>query len=112
MVNFLHIPFLTKNCKMNLINPALVSCFIFFFSFTLSIQAQITDPDLKERFRKLSERSEKKGLAETFKGITTNGQVTPELFKIHSTGVKTEPIRKAADQFIKSIATKYNKVFG
>ena len=43
-----------------------------------------------ERFRKMSSDAEAKGLAEPFKGITTNEQVVPGLFGIHSTGVSTE----------------------
>ena len=39
-------------------------------------------------------------LAEPFKGITTNGTVQPGLFTIRSTGVTTEPVRRAADAFL------------
>jgi len=38
--------------------------------------------DRLERFRKMSVDAETKGLAEPFKGITTNGQITPALFAI------------------------------
>src|SRR4030095_14658838 len=44
----------------------------------------------------MSVDAETKGLAEPFKGITTNGQITPGLFALHSTGVSTEPVQKAA----------------
>lgn len=60
-------------------------------------------PDAAERFRKMSEDAEHKGLAERFKGITTTGTVAPGLFKIHSTGVSTEPVRKAAEAFLGSL---------
>ena len=56
-----------------------------------------------ERFRKMSSDAEAKGLAEPFKGITTNGQVVPGLFGIHSTGVSTEPVRKAAETFLAAL---------
>ncbi|HYV05149.1 MAG TPA: DUF3500 domain-containing protein [Blastocatellia bacterium] len=51
----------------------------------------------------MSTAAEAKGLAEPFKGITTNGQVAPGLFGIHSTGVSTEPVRKAAETFLASL---------
>lgn len=56
------------------------------------------------RFRNMSEQAEKKGLAEPFKGVTANG--TPEigLFAIRSTGVSTEPVRKAAIKLLESLS--------
>jgi hypothetical protein len=60
--------------------------------------------DRIERFRKMSVDAETKGLAEPFKGITTNGQITPGLFAIHSTGVSTEPVQKAASAFLSSLS--------
>ena len=59
-------------------------------------------PPRSERFRQMSEQAEQKGLAEPFKGITTDGNVLPGLFKIQSTGVSTEPVRKAADALLAS----------
>ncbi len=61
-------------------------------------------PDMAERFRKMSADYEKKGLAEPFKGITTNGTVEPGLFGLHSTGVSTEPVRNAAERFLASLS--------
>ena len=49
---------------------------------------------------RLSLAAEKPGLAEPFKGITANGQIEPGLFAIRSTGVSTEPVRKAAETFL------------
>lgn len=60
-------------------------------------------PDMAERFRKMSADYERKGLAEPFKGITTNGTVEPGLFSIHSTGVSTAPVRIAAERFLASL---------
>ncbi|HYE73133.1 MAG TPA: DUF3500 domain-containing protein [Blastocatellia bacterium] len=51
----------------------------------------------------------RKFLAEPFKGITTNGSVMPELFKIRSTGVSTKPVRLAAEAFIKSLSEEQQK---
>ena len=42
-------------------------------------------------------------LKEPFKGITTDGKLTPGLFPIQATGVTTEPIRKAAEEFLASL---------
>src|SRR5438552_17258404 len=53
-----------------------------------------------ERFRRMSLDAESRGLAEPFKGITTNGTVQPGLYNIRSTGVSTETVRKAADAFL------------
>ena len=54
----------------------------------------------QDRFKTMSEQAEKKGLAEPFKGVTTDGTAKPGLFAIKSTGVSTEPVRKAADALL------------
>ncbi|HYI92357.1 MAG TPA: DUF3500 domain-containing protein [Bryobacteraceae bacterium] len=59
-----------------------------------------------ERFRTMSEQAEKKGLAEPFRGITTNGTPAPGLFTIKSTGVSTEPVRKAAASFLTGLSAE------
>src|SRR5262245_4795883 len=66
----------------------------------LSSQAQETHAERAARFRQRSIEAETAGLATPFKGITTNGAVEPGLFAIKSTGVSTEPVRKAADAFL------------
>jgi Protein of unknown function (DUF3500) len=53
-----------------------------------------------ERFRQMSKDAETRGLQENFKGVTTNGTVVPGLFAVRSTGVSTEPVRKAAARFL------------
>lgn len=60
-------------------------------------------PNMAERYRQMSADYEKKGLAEPYKGITTNGTVEPGLFPLHSTGVSTEPVRNAAERFLASL---------
>lgn len=42
-------------------------------------------------------------LAEPFRGITANGTIESGLFPIRSTGVSTEPVRKAADLFLATL---------
>ena len=64
-----------------------------------------TPAGMAERYRQMSEEAEAKGLAEPFKGITTNGIVLPGLFQISPTGVSTEPVRIAAEKFISSLSS-------
>ena len=59
--------------------------------------------DMKARFARMSKDAEAKGLAEPFKGVTTNGTVQTGLYSIRSTGVSTEPVRKAADSFLAAL---------
>ena len=58
----------------------------------------------QEQWKKRSSDSEKAGLAEPYKGITTNGTPVAGLFPVRSTGVSTEPVRKAADAFLKALS--------
>jgi hypothetical protein len=58
-----------------------------------------------EKFRRWSEQYEREGLAQPFKGVTTNGEVVPGLFEISPTGVATESVRNAAEKFIASLTT-------
>src|SRR5882724_7065555 len=62
-----------------------------------------------ERFRQMSIDAETRGLADPFKGITTNGTVEPGLYSIRSTGVSTEPVRKAAASFLAALAPEQRK---
>ena len=57
-----------------------------------------------ERFKAMSRKVEEKGLAEPFRGVTTNGTVMAGLFQIRSTGVTTIPVVKAAAAFLESLA--------
>jgi hypothetical protein len=65
--------------------------------------ATLTPSETAARFRKMSEDYEKEGLAAPFKGITTNGEVISGLFEIKPSGVPTEPVRNAAENFIASL---------
>jgi hypothetical protein len=42
-------------------------------------------------------------IAAPFKGVTTDGQVVPNLFRIASTGVSTRPVQDAADALLASL---------
>src|SRR5262245_39640927 len=67
-----------------------------------------TEPQA-DRFRRMSLDAESRGLAERFKGITTNGVVQPGLYTIRSTGVATEPVRKAAAAFLAALLPEQRK---
>jgi hypothetical protein len=56
-----------------------------------------------DRFQRMSKDAENRGLAEPFKGVTTDGNIIPGLFSIRSTGVSTEPVRKAASGFLAAL---------
>jgi len=62
-----------------------------------------TPAEMAEMFRQMSEKYEREGLASPFKGITTDGKITPGLFEIAPSGVSTEPIRMAAEKFIATL---------
>ena len=69
-----------------------------------TMRSQLPAGDRVERYRKMSVDAETQGLAEPFKGMTTGGGAVPGLFPIRSTGVSTEPVRKAADAFLASLS--------
>jgi hypothetical protein len=59
--------------------------------------------DLAARWKQMSAAAEARGLAEPFKGVTTNGALVSGLFPIRSTGVSTEPVQRSAEAFIASL---------
>jgi hypothetical protein len=61
--------------------------------YGVTLQAQQPPGDRAERFQRQSQEAERQGLAEPFKGITTDGNLVPGLFPLRSTGVSTEPVR-------------------
>ncbi|MBZ2179027.1 MAG: DUF3500 domain-containing protein [Acidobacteria bacterium] len=56
-----------------------------------------------EAFRQRSLAAEKAGLAEAFRGVTTQGAVEPGLFPLRSTGVSTELARRGAAAFLAAL---------
>jgi hypothetical protein len=73
-------------------------------------RGQAPDPkEFGERTAASRARMEKSGLAEPFKGVTTNGSVVPNLFEIRSTGVSTAPVRDAAERFVAALAADRRK---
>ena len=49
-------------------------------------------------------------LAEPFVGITTDGKAQPGLFHIRSTGVTTEPVKKAAGAFLAALTPEQQEI--
>ena len=60
-------------------------------------------------FKERSLQFEKTGLAEPFKGVTTDGKVRAGLFPVTSTGVTTEPVRKAAEAFLAGLSAEQRR---
>src|SRR4029434_2300648 len=72
-------------------------------TFAWLVHATAESQSVQERFRQQSATAEQRGLAEPFKGVTTDGKLQPELVTNKSTGVSTEPVRKAADAFLAAL---------
>jgi hypothetical protein len=61
---------------------------------------------LAARQKRQSEAAERAGLAEAFKGVTTNGTAREGLFPIRSTGVSTAPVVAAARAFLAGLSAE------
>lgn len=61
-----------------------------------------------DRTARLAEE-QRQGVAEPFKGVTANGKIIPDLFKVHSTGVSTRPVRMAAESFLNGLTADQRK---
>src|SRR5437868_5695327 len=53
--------------------------------------------------------NETAALAEAFKGVTTNGTVIPDLYPLKATGVATDAVRKAAEDFLAALTDAQRK---
>jgi hypothetical protein len=89
--------------------PVLSSLFVcgtLIAAFQTPVASQSPTPPPKrgpEELLRLSKAAEGPGLAESFKGLTASGEIEKGLFAIKSTGVSTEPVRKAANAFLASL---------
>jgi hypothetical protein len=63
------------------------------------VSARERAADVGERFARMLDNGERL-VGEPFKGITTDGNVVPGLYPLTTTGVSTEPIRRAAIDFL------------
>jgi hypothetical protein len=64
------------------------------------VSAKRFEPDA--HFRRVQDTAEGR-VAEPFTGVTTDGNIVPSLYALAPTGVSTEPIRRAALQFIDTL---------
>jgi len=71
-------------------------------ALTQGISQQPT-ADRAERAQRMSREAEERGLAQAFKGVTTDGNVVQDLFSVRSTGVSTAPVRMAAEAFLRTL---------
>lgn len=69
-------------------------------------QAGAIQDTFQQRRARQSAQAEARGLAEPFKGITTDGTVVPGLFTLGSTGVSTAPVKVAAETFLQSLTAE------
>ena len=80
------------------------------------LAAQRSDPprDVARGFERRSREAEAAGLTEPFRGVTATGRVEADLYAIRSTGVSTEPVRRAADVLRASLspAQRAGSTFG
>jgi hypothetical protein len=98
----------TSKLRGRLIKARFVSLICFFLllgvaEYTIKSRSQQQPGNRAERVRQMSKSAEERGLAEAFKGVTTDGNVIPGLFPIRATGVSTESVRKAADAFLAAL---------
>jgi len=68
--------------------------------------AAISQSNPPDRFRTMSQQAETRGLAEPYKGVTTDGEPVRGLFPLRSTGVSTEPVRLAAEQLLNALTAE------
>lgn len=88
--------------------PSSKSTLLLSASLSLSWMA-LAQTDRTARFPEMSRAAEKTGLAEPFKGITSNGEPVRGLFPVRTTGVSTGPVRVAAEQFLAALTEEQRR---
>lgn len=63
----------------------------------------VQESDYRQRMLERSREIEGRIEAEPFVGVTTDGEARPGLFELRSTGVSTEPVRRAAEEFLAAL---------
>jgi hypothetical protein len=66
------------------------------------VSARTLAADVGDRFGRMRENGERI-VGEPFKGITTDGTIVPGLYPLQTTGVSTEPICRAAIDFLEAL---------
>lgn len=74
-------------------------------SFPAKKPSEISDHPVAERFRAYGDAGRLE-ITQQFKGLTANGQVIPDLYRLGSTGVSTGPVRNAAQQFLAELSSE------
>ena len=54
--------------------------------------------------------AERKALREPFHGVTTDGNLIPELYSINATGISTTEIKKAVEDFLNSLSDEQREI--
>jgi uncharacterized protein DUF3500 len=70
--------------------------------------SQMPTGEMLARWKLWSQRMEQQGLT-PFRGVTADGKVEPGLFRIESSGVSAEPLRKAAEEFLAALSPEQRK---
>lgn len=92
-------PMIKRSCVLaSVIAAGLTTIYLGYASAQSSIGAESPEEIAAARAR-FSANIEK-ALEEPFRGITSNGEIEPGLFPIHSTGVSTEAVREAVVAFL------------
>src|ERR1700686_3494461 len=68
------------------------------------VSARKPAADVGERFGRMRDNGEQL-VREPFRGITTDGNLVRGLYPLRSTGVSTDPIRRAATEFLDVLDT-------
>src|SRR5262249_27367244 len=95
--------------------PKLLAGLGVLFAIGLGWQSTLPSPTTAPRQRgpdellRLSPAPEGPGLAEPFRGITTNGTIESGLFSIRSTGVSTAPVRRATEAFVNGLTPEQRR---
>ncbi len=84
---------------MKKITLSLFYCCLLAFVATFYWSAYTQAPNRSQVF----EEQLRKAMADPFKGITTDGNAAPGLFKTRSTGVSTKPVKVAAEAFLQGL---------
>ena len=75
-------------------------CLLTFCSGVLALSSMLEQTAQAQGNRNRMRDSERRIHTEPLLGVTTNGEVIPDLFSIRSSGVSTEPVLAAAKAFL------------